>query len=237
MPRLKDRNRQIPNGLVYYDPLSKWKSPEWATFDQIVQGLMAYRAAHKETYERAGYPFDYDGCADQVDEYNASLCSRMGWTDFITPGGPSPNSPAPQSATALQKLVVAAGRVNQLVKGYKALKEWKQSEDPPVPAEMSETRASVCVQCPMNQAGSFTDFFTIPLAESIRKDIEEAHQRGLKTTHDENLHVCKACLCPLRLKVHVPIQYIAGTMSEDIKAKLREGKNCWVLDELVRFTP
>src|SRR5215467_11817113 len=119
-------------------------------------------------------------------------------------------------------LFAAVGLVAKLAKGYKALKDWKASEDPPVPAEMSEHRAGICAECPMNQPGSFTDFFTIPLAERIRKDIEEAQQRGLKTSHDIRLHTCKACLCPLQLKVHVPIQYIAGVIDDEQRAKLRE---------------
>src|SRR5262245_35437368 len=239
MPRMKSRQMPPPTGegWVYYDPISRWKSPPWQSFDQLAQLLSDYRTAHKDAYARAGLPIDFESCAEAVDQYNANLCARMGWSHLIDPGGPDPNSSAPQRQTGIQKLVAAVGQVNQLVKGYKALKDWKQSEDPPVPAEMSEARAATCVQCPQNQPGNFTDFFTIPLSEAIHKDIEEAQQRGLKTTHDTKLHVCKACLCPLQLKVHTPIQYIAEAMTEEAKAKLREGKNCWILDELIRFSP
>ena len=85
MPKLRDRGRQIPNGMFFCDPLSRWQSPPWASFEQIVQGLVNFRAAHKETYIRAGKALDYDGCAAEVDFYVANLCQRMGWTDFIEP--------------------------------------------------------------------------------------------------------------------------------------------------------
>lgn len=232
MPRLKDRQRPLPNGFIMYDAYSKWKAPAWATFEEIVQGLMAYRQAHKETYARYGAPMDYEGICAEVDAYNASLAQRMGWTDFYI-GGPDPNLPAPQvTGGSLSKLASAAASVSRLAQGYKAIKEWKASEDPPVPAEHAERRAAVCVQCPMNQGGQLTDFFTVPLAERIRKDMEDLHKRGLHTQFDAALFTCKACSCPLGLKVWIPTQFIAPTIDAATKDKLRQGNNCWIVSEL-----
>ena len=51
----------------------------------------------------------------------------------------------------------------------------------------------------------------------------------LTTPHDSKLGVCKACDCPMRLKVFVPLDKIVGHMLPEAKAAL--DPTCWILDE------
>jgi hypothetical protein len=99
---------------------------------------------------------------------------------------------------------------------------------------VAERRASVCVNCPKNEPGDLTRFFTVPASEAIRKQLERAHLLKLHTQSDSQINVCGACLCPLRLKVWFPISFILKHMTDDVKAELQpESPRCWILDEAV----
>jgi hypothetical protein len=54
--------------------------------------------------------------------------------------------------------------------------------------------------------------------------------RKLSTMVDAQLNVCVACLCPLKLKVHAPLEFIARHMDPETRAAL--DPQCWMLAEL-----
>jgi len=83
----------------------------------------------------------------------------------------------------------------------------------------------------LNGQGDFTQWFTVPAAELIRRRVEKAQGRGLTTPRDDMLNLCLACHCPLKLKVHVPIKWIDRVLSAEQKEKLKGGKDCWILAE------
>jgi hypothetical protein len=49
----------------------------------------------------------------------------------------------------------------------------------------------------------------------------------LKTDLDHALNICQACLCPLKLKVHVPLDLIRKHLSPQAKSAL--DTHCWIL--------
>ena len=230
MLRLKDRQNQIPNGYRFYLPEIKWSAPgNFPSFKVVCDGLEAAIRANPFQAKKFGWPTDRTGIEDWVDKYNAELCSRMGWTDYIASneGGASLPKMSPQhQLETLRNLGAAAVRVKELVAGAKTLMEWDESGEPPVPQDVATSRAIICSTCPLNQEGDFTKWFTTPAAELIRRRIQKAQQRKLTTPRDEMLNLCVACHCPLKLKVHVPLSWITKRLTQEQKDKL--DPKCWI---------
>jgi hypothetical protein len=93
MVRLKDRNRQIPGGLTFYLPATRWRPREHSSFQGIVEALEHHLAANPTVAARLGWPADRRFIEGKVDEYNAMLCQAQGWTDYIMAGGGQPARP------------------------------------------------------------------------------------------------------------------------------------------------
>jgi hypothetical protein len=168
-----------------------------------------------------------------VDAYNTQLCVQMGWTDYVTDGNTTASpkwDPLHQQET-LQSLRAAAARAKELVAGAKSLGEWDDSGEPAVSRDLATARAFICSKCPKNESGDWTKWFTVPAAEIIKRRVEKAQARELSTIYDEQIQFCGACNCPLKLKVHVPIQWITKRLSVEVANKLREAPNCWVISE------
>jgi len=232
MLRLKDRNKSIPNGFCFYLPELKWHAPSnFPSFTVVCNGLEAVIKANPYLAKKHGWPTDRHGIEDWVDAYNATLCAKMGWDAYITPsgggGGTLPKSQPPPHSLA--SLAAAAARVKELVAGARSLMEWDDSGEDGVPRDQAQSRALVCSTCPRNEKGDWTEWFTTSAAELIKRRVEKVHSRGLSTIHDESLHVCTACHCPLPVKVHVPLRWITKRLTDEQRAKL--DPRCWILSE------
>ena len=220
MSRLKDRNRQIPNGLFFYVPQTKWRSQPWASFDTIVHSLIAHRQGNKFLADKFGWSTDYDVVADEVDAFNSRVCEQMGWNQFITgEGGLSPPISSPPQLSGLNKLAA----------GARVLVEWITSGAEAVPIERANLRAATCAICPLNGPGDWTRYFTQPVSNAIAEQLKKRRNMNLSTPSDDKLGICTACLCPLKLKVHVPIDKILARLKPEVKADLDPA--CWILLE------
>lgn len=233
MLRLKSRQKYIPGGFKFYLPEVKWSSTPNASFDVISQALLRVIKANPALAQKHGWPTSLPAVENWVDLYNATVCSRMGWTDYILTdtGGTSPKALAPHQALSLSGLAAAAIKAKALVSGAKTLMEWVYSNDPAVPPELSTHRAIVCSGCPLNDKGAWTDWFTVPAAELIKRMIEHAQTRKLSTPRDDQLQCCTACYCPMKLKVHIPISWVTAHQTPDQVAKLKSVPNCWIVQE------
>lgn len=232
MLRLKDRQRQIPNGFRFYLPELKWSAPaNFPSFSVVCAAVGSVVKSNPYLAQKNQWPTRPEAIADWVDFYNATLCAKMGWDDYIITdaGGSVPKAPPPHQQASLASLRSAAAAAKELVAGAKTLMEWDESGEPPVPPEQSLARAIVCSDCPKNEKGDFTTWFTVPAAELIRRRIEKAQQRNLTTPRDELLNLCSACHCPLKLKVHVPLSWITKRLAPEQRARL--DPRCWILHE------
>jgi hypothetical protein len=153
----------------------------------------------------------------------------MGWDEYIAAEG-SPtlpkSTPQHQQAT-LQSLKAAAVAARELVAGAKTLIEWEDSGEPPVPADVALARAIICAGCPKNEKGGLETWFTKPASELIRRRVEKAQGRGLSTPRDDQLNICTACHCPLKLKVHIGLAWIEKRLTPEQKGRL--DPRCWIL--------
>lgn len=119
-----------------------------------------------------------------------------------------------------------------MASGAALLFEWEETGDVPADSVLSETRAQVCASCPQNQPGEFSKWFSYSISEMYRKKFAKLVERNLSTSVDAKLNVCAACLCPLRLKVHAPINLIEKHLRPDVRAGL--DPRCWILYELAK---
>ncbi len=221
MVRLRDRNKQIPYGLKFTEQHTGWKAPSYASFDTIVRGIIANRMGNPAQTAQRHLSTDYDQVAREVDYYNALACQQMSWGDYIVnDAGLAPPSP-PKTMRLSDRLRAVAGGAEITVDFV--------TKDEAVPQSLSEARAEVCVKCPLNEKGDWLSWFTVPVSEAIRKTMQLKKNMGLSTSKDPELHVCEACLCPLKLKVHFPIERIVEKLDPDVRGRLHP--QCWILAE------
>ena len=233
--RLKDRNKQIPNGLTFLQPETNWRPPRYASFAIIVNAIISHRRRRPDLVQSKKWSLDQAVVAEELDAFNARLCAQHGWMDYITDGAGVVMPPKPTALLQQEKSVLAAAadKAKKIWSGLETLGDWIDSNTPPVAKEVSESRASICAKCPRNGSGDWTTWFTKPASEIIRKNQEKLAFMKLSTTHDATINICEICLCPLKLKVHTPAQYIKAHMSQSVLAELRAVPNCWIPKEVV----
>jgi hypothetical protein len=170
-----------------------------------------------------GLATDRASAEQQVDAFIAQFCASMGHTAYITSGEGGPPPPLPLRPPSL------GSRLGNLVAGAEANVEFLKSSKEAVPPALSESRAGICVTCPLNSKGGLERFFTVPIASAIRRAYSILNGWNLKTSHDADLGVCEACDCPMKLKVHFPITLVREKLTDSAKAALWE--KCWIRHE------
>lgn len=212
--RLKSRHQSPPGGFQFKQPQTGWVRQSW-DFRSLCVELQKHRMANSKFQLNT----NLGAIMDEVDEANARRVMSIRGADIYvssTEGSP-PKQPAPRPAGG------AGGGVNPL-SGLKLLKDLLEGD--PVDGEMANARASVCVTCPKNVKGDWKKFFTVPAAESIRLMIEARSGLKLSTFHDEELHICEPCSCPLKLKVHAKLETVLKHTAAEIMDQLPEF--CWI---------
>lgn len=109
------------------------------------------------------------------------------------------------------------------------LLDWIRSGRAAVTSGTSAARAATCVACTKNGEGPLTQWFTEPASEVIKHEIEKRADFKLKTPYDAALGVCEACHCPLKTKVHEPIDLVLKHLKPSQEEKLWE--RCWIIHE------
>lgn len=115
--------------------------------------------------------------------------------------------------------------------GAQVIGEWLGDGAEPVPQVQAESRASICVTCPMNIWPSWWEQHSNKIALWIRNALEYKKSIGLRVTCENALHLCRVCKCALPLKVHVPIEHIKSHTSAEEFSKLPSF--CWIVTEIV----
>lgn len=228
MARLKSRTMHPPYGFRFLQPEAGQTVEFEGSFNHVVEQVIMLRKANPFLCERHGWRTDTAAVEAEVDAYNTARCINGGWLDFILPDEPSP-VPTYTVQEPKKKLVHAVDAVKRVSAGVALLVDWLGSGGKPVDAALSEKRAMVCASCPKNDGGDWKAYFTEPIADKIRVQLEMKNDLQLRTAHDAHLTVCSACDCPLQLKVHVPLPYILEHTSADTKTRL--DPRCWITSE------
>ena len=224
MAKLVSRQKFTPaGGFLFYQPEIKWQAPPHASFDTTVRGLITARMANPVLMARFKWATDYNAVANEVDAFNAAVCEKQGWKDYIMgSAGTGPFTGWSGPPPRLHSLQNVAAGVRTIAEMF--------GPEGPCDAATANARARVCVPCPLNdKAADWTGFFTAPAAAVIRKMLGLVKDLDLRTDLDDKLVFCKACSCPLRTKVWARLPHILANIPPDAKARLDPG--CWIRTE------
>ncbi len=215
MAKLKSREFFVPNGFQYSVPPLNWKSPPGISFNSCVQQVYALARANPGV----DMPRTIPEIEHAVEQANVQRCLQNGWVDYVhlDPEETPPKWFPPQQASRF------AGK---LAVGAKTLVAWLGNGANPENKEEAARRASICATCPQNQPGELSSFFERATSELIRRQVEFARDCELTTPADSKLGVCAVCACPLKLKVHVPLETIHAKLSAATLSELPE--ICWM---------
>lgn len=214
--RLKSRLVSPPGGFQFKQSETGWSRQTW-DFRALCTELQRHRVANPKFKLNT----NLGAIMDEVDEANARRVMSIRGADIYVAS--SEGSPPKQSAPRPAAVVGA----NPLTEGLRLLKDLLEGE--PVNGELANTRASICATCPKNVKGDWKTFFTVPAAQSIRLMIEARSGLKLSTFHDEQLHICGPCSCPLVLKVHTNISTVLQHTTPEVEEQLPSF--CWIKTE------
>jgi len=237
MNRLRSRQNQIPNGMFFRIPEISWDSRKvlsWhPSFDTLVRAVISARKANPHHAAKHKWAMDFDTVANEVEQFQVKVCIAAGWTKYITDVGGGAPLPLAQSRSPQEQnlLDAAASLAHKIFDGVKAIQAWQADGAVAVNKELAESRAAVCVECPLNGQGDFSKWFTKPAAAAIARQVEWLTGQNLRTSQDDKLNICEACLCAMKLKVHLPIKYIKMGLTPAVIEELRKGKDCWKVKE------
>lgn len=226
MPHLRSRTEHPPYSFQFLQPETGQSSPIAGSFNHVVEQVMMLRQANPFLAERHGWRTDREGVEHEIDMYNTARCIAGGWLNFVVMDDNSPPAPLYVMPPTSQKKSAVA-QVRNVAAGVGVLLDWLGSGGKPVEQSLADSRAEICATCPKNDGGDFTAFFTKPIADKIRTQLEIRGDLQLRTSHDDKLTVCSGCDCPLKLKVWTPIDHILAHTSDDTKTKL--DPRCWIL--------
>lgn len=220
------RSQIPPGGWQFYQPQTRWSAPTpiSSTFDQTVVLIIKHRMANPAVTVKHNLSTNPGVVGDELDSFTRA---RLGMAPMPT-GFPKMMPPPPAKPQVSGAVSEAVAAVKKLASGVALLMEWEESGVPPVAKEISEIRAATCAVCQKNAKGkSLSEFFTVPLSNLTKRRFEKLEQMKLTTSHDSELNVCQACLCPLRLKVHTPMDLIQKRLKPEQRAEL--DPRCWIL--------
>lgn len=229
MVRLKNRNKQIPNGFKFLLAETGWSPPPYSSFVQICNGLKSVIRANPYLAEKHGWQVEDTWIEKTVEAYQVKVCQMHGWVDYLHDVGgvpPPKTSPSPGLFQLGKRLVAGANAVAV---------DWIASGAEAVPIKQAEDRARVCVVCPLNKRGDLLSFFTVPVSNAIRAAVNLKNEWKLVTPDDGHLGVCEACSCPLKLKVHIPIGDIVRRLAKESFDALDAA--CWIRAETSKADP
>lgn len=195
-------------------------------FDASVQAIIKHRLANKAITIKHGLATDPMAVGNELEMYTRT---RLG---IPIDTGPTffqrSRAQFPEGAAA----VVGDNwfrRITRTTTGVATLADWLGTDGKPAESVLAESRAAICETCPQNKKGDLVSFFVKPVADLIRKQLEERKQLNLSTSKDDALNVCDACGCPIKLKVHVPLKFIKAHIKAPEFQKL--DPRCWILKE------
>jgi hypothetical protein len=230
MIRLKERNRQIPNGLKFVQAETGFQPIAWSSFDSICRQVLTHRQGNPWLVQKHGWAMTMEGIASEIDFYNSKLCQVHNWPDFIIEDSAAPpDFQSPSLNRPSEGNVAGGSKVKKAVSGLKLLTDWLGSGLKPVERTLAQARAKVCLKCPQNQLGDFWQRMEGLAADEIRTLIEVKKDLDLSIPGEEKLHSCLACDCFMPLKVWVPLVEIKAHTSPEVMAAL--DKKCWIPKE------
>lgn len=231
--RMKSRTLFPPGGgFSVLHPEAGQKQAFVGSFNECVQFETNFRRKNPALCQKYQWSLNQEAIEAYVDESNAQRCVAHGWQNFVS-DAPAPEwRPPPDEKKTLlhrfSKSVVEGAET--VAAGVGVWLEVFGAEGKTVTQDKAEHRASVCVNCPLNDTKtSLKSIFVESAVRQLHQVFGILNNLDLHTSQDAKLGVCTACTCALKSKTWVDISHITAHMSEDVKARLDPG--CWVLAE------
>jgi hypothetical protein len=101
-----------------------------------------------------------------------------------------------------------------------SLSHWLLEGHAPVSQCVANARAAVCAKCSLNEHEGLYEDIVGMAARVVKAALNRKHQMRLATIMDEDLRMCGACGCDLKLLVWAPSQVI-DTENQQLPA------HCW----------
>lgn len=122
-------------------------------------------------------------------------------------------------------------RLSYWFNGAVAIAELLGPTGVPVEHSLAASRARTCLKCRCNVKLTWLGrlFYNFLSFAAIRYTLI-AKKLKLRVDGERDLGVCSACMCPLKLKVHVPITHIVDYTNEETMAAFHP--HCWILAEM-----
>lgn len=199
------------------------------TFDQVVDAIVA----HREANPRFNLATERDVVEIELEVFTIRrLAGVRGAREYLS--AQSPEAPPPKTLP-LHVAAAAAGIVGGVAKtvssyttGVQVLLDWLGAGAQPVPAALSEARAKKCIGCPKHRKQHWHEWAAITVAETLKAQLGIKNDSEFKTSVDDKLMTCGACLCWMPLKVHVPLNHILDHVPDEPPSY---DVNCWILRE------
>lgn len=225
---LKSRSMWPPQGWRFRQPETGWSAPGGQTFSQVVEAIIS----HRQQNPRFKLSTDRATVENELDDYTCAILKNdQHWCEKPTVASFSVPLPMrPQLEEAKQRSVV--GGVKRFIENATAgIKVWMNwfGDGRPVERSLTEQRATVCLACPLNEKANIAERFTEAAAKEILSIFASLNELDLHTSREPELHICKACSCPLRAKIWAPLRIIKKHITKEAWAAL--DSKCWMLSE------
>lgn len=229
--RLKSFKTFPPGGWQFKQRETHWGLPPGLNFSQAVAKIIEHRRAnalgakHKVSIDPAKV-------AKELEEFTIV---RIGFNSgFVYPLDGEKKNPLSWSVESWvkslkQKGVLLVEKLKNSAAGLRVMREWWGDGGLPVEQEKAESRAAICETCPNNIKTGWWGKLTKPIASKIKEHMQVKSKLEISVPSEDKLGICSACDCPLVLKVHSPIAYIAENTTPEVLEKL--APQCWILAE------
>jgi len=213
---------EFPNGgWQFFQPQTGWSPPmpKATTFDGTVRQIIEHRMKNGAIVARHNLSLDPNTVANELENYTRT---RLGMpTMGASVPKMNPQQPLPQA------VVGAVEGLKRTAYGAATVIDWLSGGGQPVASELSNKRAEVCATCPRNAPPDLSKWFTVKASQLIQAELERRNDLKLSTPFDDKLGICSACLCPMKLKVHTPLDVIVNRLKPEVRADL--DSRCWIL--------
>lgn len=121
--------------------------------------------------------------------------------------------------------------IQQTAIGAKILAEWLGAGGIPVTQEVADARAGACLKCPLHRQGEWWEkYISDPIAKVIQRHLSIKQAANMRLAREDEVGMCSACGCCIRLKAHVPIAHIKSHTSNETFQKYHV--DCWAKKEI-----
>lgn len=188
-------------------------------FKASVDAIIKHRNQNKPITAKYRLATDRVAVEDELETYTRA---RLGIPK------PAPSFFQQSSNQLPPRVASVAADIKRAAKGTAVVLDWLGAGGNPVPQELAEQRAAICVECEKNVQGAW---FTEAPAELLRNSVIawqsiKGSNFAFETSHGDNLKSCDVCKCLNRLKVFVDLKHITAKTPADVMAEFPP--NCWI---------